>query len=212
MSAARIRIAVWLPLLLGAAGAWLYWRQSTINASLRADLVALQGRMAASRKVEDRLFAPGMFALSAAAGGAALVPVPPSTLPVTAAGGNTFLVTETREEKNRRVADTLDAVFVGESMDRSWDFRVAAQARDELAKLRGSQLVSAECRTSLCKVVVASESIRDQRDLGEAIAGKAPFDQDVWYHYDRNSHPPVTTLYVLHEGVSVSALIGTSAD
>jgi hypothetical protein len=106
-------------------------------------------------------------------------------------------------------AEALDRRLAFETIDPAWSPNAISQIREAIAlHATGSHLIAAECRLSLCRVVVSHESAEAQEGIGYALARERPFlGGGTLYRYDRDPAHRGTTLYVIREGKTIADLI-----
>jgi hypothetical protein len=106
-------------------------------------------------------------------------------------------------DRHRETITSLDARFAGEPVDGEWSLKTVREIRDVVgSSARGTQLLKAECGSSLCRVTVSHETEEAQKTLGHALAAEEPFRAGVVYDYDFDSNPRKTVFFVLREGAS----------
>lgn len=115
------------------------------------------------------------------------------------------------QQASERAGDRLDTYLAGETVDAAWSPETTRGIQTTMASVEGHKLISADCRTRLCRVVVESDSSEEQRELPQKVAGNGPFKQDVFYRYDFESKPPKTTLYVARAKTSLGSLVRSVA-
>jgi uncharacterized membrane-anchored protein YhcB (DUF1043 family) len=122
------------------------------------------------------------------------------TTPPASAPDTTTAPPPNEEERHQQTADELDARFTGEAKDRGWSFSTIRQIREAIASLTpSSRVLEADCASTLCRVVLGHDSDDDQRRLAFVLPKARPFQEGVFYHYDRTPTALKTTLYVLRE-------------
>jgi hypothetical protein len=110
---------------------------------------------------------------------------------------------EEAEQRHREAFAELEARFAAETIDSSWSVNTVREIKDAItANASGTQLVEAECATSLCRIVLSHDDAEAQKQLGFSLVNQASFQVGVMYDYDYSSTPPKTTLLVLREGHS----------
>lgn len=110
--------------------------------------------------------------------------------------------------RSEAMAQRLDALVAKEPAEPRWSRETADAAVAVFASVTGSRLVSADCRTNLCRFEVTSDSVDAQRELADQLVGQGPFAEDVWYYYDHEAQPPKATLFSARKGVPLGALLG----
>jgi hypothetical protein len=109
----------------------------------------------------------------------------------------------TPEQRMDSTASDLDARLASEHRDTAWSSEMTGQIRNAVsANAPAARLLESECAASLCRVVLAHDSLEDQKNASFALAAVPPFHAGVFYHYDRDPSTPKTSLYVLREGHS----------
>lgn len=109
--------------------------------------------------------------------------------------------------RSEAMAQRLDALVAKEPAEPRWSRETADAAAAVFASVTGSRLVSADCRTSLCRFEVTSDSVDAQRELADQLVGQGPFAEDVWFYYDHEAQPPKVTLFSARKGVPLGALL-----
>jgi hypothetical protein len=113
-------------------------------------------------------------------------------------------------ERNHETATELASRFAGEYVDRAWSAEAVRSLRSAFGPATpGTQLVEADCASTLCRVVLRHDDRDAQYALGDALAGKEQFGPGVFFDYDKASDPPKTTLFVLRPGASFRDETGT---
>jgi hypothetical protein len=113
---------------------------------------------------------------------------------------------ERARENANAIAQSFENHFSVESADEPWASATASAARATIEDVPDTRLIRAECATRLCRIVVEHDTEDGQRGLAHSIRRREPFDEDVFYGYERDSRPRRTTLYVAREGVELAAL------
>lgn len=109
----------------------------------------------------------------------------------------------TAEERNAQSAADLGARFESEPIDAAWSTATEREIRDTLASsVPAARLIKADCATSLCRVVLAHDSEADQQAIAHHLGAAQPFQEGVFYDYQRAPGALQTTLYVLRPGYS----------
>ncbi|HEY6556559.1 MAG TPA: hypothetical protein VI072_04770 [Polyangiaceae bacterium] len=107
-----------------------------------------------------------------------------------------------KQRKRTTFAD-LEANFASEPVDTAWSVPTVHAIQDAIrSAASGTEIVEAECATSLCRIVVRHQDGEVQRQLGLTLATVPPFNSGVVYDYDRESKPPKTTFLVVRAGRS----------
>jgi hypothetical protein len=187
-------------------------RQTAEVAELRRELQAVSERVSDNRNTDLQVMAAvnqGIERLSEQ--GTAPVPTASSSAAVEARNPH---VRETPEQIKQRldeeiakISADLDAVLEQQPRDANWGHQVSNQVRDVFAADTTTKVTETECRSNLCRVVLIHDSLATQHNLGKDLVDKPPFDQEVFFDYDRNAVPPTTTLYVGRQGTSLAKLI-----
>lgn len=107
------------------------------------------------------------------------------------------------QELRKETLDTFEEVLAKEQVDRAWATTVAGQVRETLASnAPATRLLESSCAATLCRIVVAHESLDQQREVGMLLGTSEPFRHGVFYDHDSEANPPRSTLYVMREGHS----------
>jgi hypothetical protein len=110
---------------------------------------------------------------------------------------------QSARDRHRETIRSLDARFVGEPVDGEWSLKTVREIRDVVgSSAPGTQLLKAECASSLCRVTVSHETEEAQKTLGRALAAEEPFRAGVVYDYDFDSNPRKTMFFVMRAGPS----------
>lgn len=139
-----------------------------------------------------------LFGLQAEVRAARLQPIPPAPPAPVAASTGAGLAPEvaslTHEEilaEERaladRVAGAADDRFEREPADPAWSTATESQIATTLDTLAlpGLHVQAAECRLSLCRLVVEHDDLEHARAFAPAVADQAPFDgMSMYFHYD----------------------------
>jgi hypothetical protein len=105
------------------------------------------------------------------------------------------------EVKHARIAETLSQKIQSERIDVDWSASATAQIRTTFkASLPGTEVMDAQCASTLCRVVVRHAEKGDQTEMAHKLARQEPFAQGTFFRYDEKSDPPTTTLFVLRDG------------
>jgi hypothetical protein len=105
------------------------------------------------------------------------------------------------EEKSARIAETLAQKVHSERIDVDWSASATAQIRTTFkTTLPGTEVMDAQCASTLCRIVVRHPEKGDQDEMAHKLARQEPFAQGTFFRYDRQSDPPKTTLFVLRDG------------
>lgn len=196
-----------LLVLIGGGGWWLYSIQTGTRQELEREAAALRRQLDAAKRAprsEERTIVVERLVPTPVAEGSA-APAPPSA----AEAASAALQSEHRAEE---IARRLDEFAAAEPADAQWGSEMTNDAHTAFRAVAGSQLKSADCRASLCRFVVSSESAEQQRQLANQIAGVGPFAEDVWYRYDTESIPPTTTPYVARHGIPLMSVLQPRAE
>jgi hypothetical protein len=105
------------------------------------------------------------------------------------------------DEQYARIAETLTQKIHNERIDVTWSASATAQIRTTFkTSLPGTEVMDAQCASTLCRVVVRHAEKGDQNEMAQKLARQEPFSQGTFFRYDRQTDPPTTTLYVLRDG------------
>jgi hypothetical protein len=113
---------------------------------------------------------------------------------------------ERQQEAYKQEAARLDSALAAEEPDRGWGAATVAAMYQAVRSATASRITKADCAAHLCRVVLEHDSREEQKSLAENIHGKAPFDQEIFFRYDKQSTPLTTTMYVAREGSSLAML------
>ncbi len=106
-------------------------------------------------------------------------------------------------DRYRETITNLEARFAGEPVDGEWSLKTVREIRDVVgSSAPGTQVLKAECGSSLCRVSVSHETEEAQKTLGHALAAEEPFRAGVVYDYDFDSNPRKTVFFVMRAGAS----------
>lgn len=109
-------------------------------------------------------------------------------------------------ERRRERAEKLSRAFSADGMDREWSVQTVRAIQATVAATGGGRLLQAKCASHLCRVLVEHGSLNEQTEFAQEIWKSPPFDQGVFFDYDKASNPPKTTLYVAREGTELASL------
>lgn len=220
----RPKPIVWIPAALGLAGIlFLFLAQRRELNSLHGDLAKLARNSEARQKTEaltkplpvrpfepstpvdawKRDSAPKAVTMAAPVAG----PTPDSTEPsappppVQAPGELAFA----EQQQSQRVASQLDQVLEADVVDPSGEntIRQGFVALPEASAANSFR--SIECRSRMCRAVVVNSDSKAQAQLGRQLSGHEPFNHGAFYHYDLESSPPTTTIYIAMNGAELGA-------
>jgi hypothetical protein len=105
------------------------------------------------------------------------------------------------EQRNARIADFLAQRLQNERVDADWSATASAQIRTAFkTSLPGTDVMDAQCASTLCRVVVRHGEKADQATMAQKLVREEPFSLGTFYRYDTKADPPTTTLYVLRDG------------
>jgi hypothetical protein len=95
-------------------------------------------------------------------------------------------------------AEALSIRFDAEPRDEAWSVEAAGNIRAVFAggAVSGTQLDTAECRSTLCRVTLRHDDEAARVELAEHIAGQEAFASGVYYRYSPDDVRE-TTLYVV---------------
>ena len=209
--------------LIGTGVVWSHFerkRWSAADAALRAEVARLESKIQAGAVSGDHsdsrnaALAPSRV-VSAMTGHGTQPSASPSAEPGEGLSPQRDLdpreLLEAQQAANQqaaeRVGNELDEYLGSEPVDPAWSSGTTRAIGATLLPLAGYQLLTAECRTRMCRVVVQGDSVEELRGLAQNIAGNGPFNQDVFYRYDFEEVPPKVTLYVAREGTPLGSLI-----
>lgn len=105
-----------------------------------------------------------------------------------------------------RIGDRLDQLLTTDTVDTRWRTETTRNVDAIFAEVPNSKVLSTDCGSRLCRVVVERTSVDELRDLPKAITNRAPFDSEVLYRYDMEAKPPRVTIYVTRDGGSMAEL------
>jgi hypothetical protein len=121
---------------------------------------------------------------------------------------------ETLEERRAKVeehraerARALDEYLSTEHVDKAWSDAMVAAAYRVVDAAKTTHLIKAECASHLCRVVVDHPDVTEQRAFAASISQTSPFDNGIFFRYDKSSPRPQTTLYIAREGTELGKLI-----
>jgi len=104
------------------------------------------------------------------------------------------------------IGNRLDDVLNTDAVDARWRAEVTRNVDAIFAEIPNSKVVSTDCGSRLCRVVVERTSVDELRDLPKSFSNRPPFDSEILYRYDTEAKPPRVTMYVTREGNSIAAL------
>lgn len=111
-----------------------------------------------------------------------------------------------RQQQNEQIASKLDSALDADVTD-SLGEGVIRHGFSALGDASAANSVrSVECRSRMCRVVVVNSDGDAQVNLGHQLSGHEPFNHGAFYHYDFESTPPTTTIYVAMNGAELGAL------
>jgi outer membrane murein-binding lipoprotein Lpp len=115
------------------------------------------------------------------------------------------LTREERREQSRAARDAwyslVDSQFYGERPDPEWSTDAVRNARTMIAShAKNGTLVSAECATTMCKIVVTHADAEMQKEFSSEITEEPLLDAEVMYKYDADAQPPTTTMWLSRAG------------
>ena len=178
------------------------------------DMRGLRSRLSTMEmRVAQALEARQADAHPSAAAAVRLPPVPPSPpiasvapgVPERALSPEEIIFAEQQEQD--KVAARIDRYMQSEPLDASWSRRSGQAIAVAFATIRGSAIAQSDCRSTVCRVAVVSESKSEQKLLARKILSQAPFqDDEVIFSYDFESAPPRTVLYLGREGSRLAQL------
>jgi len=186
--------------------AWFFYaRQDAAQRELARETASLRARLEQAERSRDselpRVIAEGLRRSVSPPGPVASGQLGPTAL------GEAGVVSPSARARSEAMAQRLEQLVASEPVDAHWSSDTTAAARTVFTSVRGSRLITADCQTSLCRFVVASDSLDAQRELADQLVGHGPFNEEVWYYYDHESTPPKATLYTSRKGVPLSALL-----
>jgi hypothetical protein len=185
--------------LAGAVGVVLLARGSgstPVSAPAQADRDPLAS--------EVRRLRAEMSALQARSAQAALQV--PAAAPGAANAVSTPVSVEQRAERARANRATwyafLDTKLGGEGADPGWSADANRKLQDTVRRRADlGTLVSSDCASSMCKLVVSHTDVSAQRAFVTELAGE--LDGQAVYKYDRDVMPPTTTIWVARKGTKL---------
>jgi hypothetical protein len=195
-----------------------YWQQSRANAreaALRQELARLGQRVEAvdaqqqsgmTKAFMDQArrantVVVGLASAAPSAGGAALAPTP---------NANRETLDERRakaEEHRAERARALDDYLSTEHIDKAWSDAMVAAAYRVVDAAKTTHLLKTDCASHLCRIVVDHADVTEQRAFAGSISQQSPFDNGIFFRYDKSSPRPRTTLYVAREGSDLGTLV-----
>lgn len=218
----RPKLIVWSVAALGSAGiTYLLLAEHGELASLRRDMAKLARDAETHRRAEApkkelplpswESRAPVEQRPAAPAGVSIAPPVAPpadSTEPSGVRPRNLTPEEEAfeRQQQNEQIASQLDSVLdadVADSLGEGVIRHGFSALRDASA---ANSVRSVECGSRMCRVVVVSNDGDAQVNLGHQLSGHEPFNHGAFYHYDLESTPPTTTIYVAMNGAELGSL------
>lgn len=104
------------------------------------------------------------------------------------------------------IGNRLDDVLNTDVVDARWRAEVTRNVDAIFTDIPNSTVVSTDCGSRLCRVVVERTSVDELRDLPKSFSNRPPFDSEILYRYDTEAKPPRVTMYVTREGNSIAAL------
>lgn len=104
------------------------------------------------------------------------------------------------------IGSRLDDVLNTDVVDTRWRAEVTRNVDAIFAEIPNSKVVSTDCGSRLCRLVVERTSVDELRDLPKSFSNRPPFDSEILYRYDTEAKPPRVTMYVTREGNSIAAL------
>jgi hypothetical protein len=115
------------------------------------------------------------------------------------------LTREEKREQSRAARDAwyslVDSRFYGERPDPEWSAEAARSVRVMVANHAAhGTLVSAECATTMCKIVVSHADAEMQKEFSSEITEEPLLDAEVMYKYDPDAQPPTTTMWMSRTG------------
>jgi hypothetical protein len=102
-------------------------------------------------------------------------------------------------EESTKLAAKVDAKLQSESPDPTWSPKTERAMTDAFSALalKGTRFESAECRNSLCKMVVGHDGLDTVRTLSTTLLRRPPFDgMGTFLHYDDSQ----AIVYVVRPG------------
>lgn len=179
------------------------------DAELRAELARLRGEVqglsAAQRVDRASLQLANGNASKPEAGQAPDQVIPAVHEPIDA---NQLIADRERatREAVAKIGDRFDTLIASETVDTRWRTETVRNVEAAFTDVANSKVVSTDCGSRLCRVVVERTSVDELRDLPKSIADRAPFDSEVLYRYDMDAKPPRVTMYVTRNGGSMAEL------
>jgi hypothetical protein len=104
--------------------------------------------------------------------------------------------------RNEQTGLVIASRLKTEPRDPAWSALTERQVAEALSTtpIGGTQLVSAECRTTMCAVTLKHDDIDAQRRASFQIQRHVPFFSQAFYTYAMNDDVPTMTVYFAREG------------
>jgi hypothetical protein len=104
-------------------------------------------------------------------------------------------------EQRRVLTEALEGRLNGESVDPGWSAgRVSAIKTAFATAMPDVSILSADCATTLCKVVVQHTDSESQAGLMEKASDVEALSTETFFLFDKEATPPRTTLYMARAG------------
>jgi hypothetical protein len=185
--------------LLGAgiAATWLFGRHAKSNAA-----PADAGPTMAALQDEVERLRRDVSAVKDTAHGSARQP---SLAASSSLGGRQPVTPEERKEQAQSARAAwyakIDSQFSSERRDPAWSSDATRSFETMLANHAShASLVSADCASTMCKIVVNHQSPEMQKEFSLAITEEPLLEAEVMYKYDAETQPPTTTMWVSRTG------------
>ncbi len=161
-------------------------------AALQNEVARLRGDISAVRQAAQASAREGSLAASGSSA-------------VRSSGGTHPLTPEERKEQVQAARNAwyskLDSQFSSERRDPAWSLDAARNFETMIANHAAlATLVSAECATTMCKIVVSHPSPEIQKEFSLAITEDPLLEAEVMYKYEADAQPPTTTMWVSRAG------------
>jgi hypothetical protein len=205
-------------LALAAAGfAGLLYRQSQLaearEAALKTELTRLRQRVDGLDSQQHSTMNQALLSGLVRSGPVETMPPPIAHASAAAPSANALPSPEALEarraasaERRAKRARAFDDYLVMDGLDKAWSETMVAAVYRAVDALHAARLVKTDCASHLCRVVVDHADVEQQRSFANEVWQAPPFDNGIFFQYDKSGPRPQTTLYVAREGTELSTL------
>jgi hypothetical protein len=115
------------------------------------------------------------------------------------------LTHEEKREQSRAAREAwyslVNSQFDRERPDPEWSTDATRDVRAMIeTHAKSGTLVSAECATTMCKIVVSHADAEMQKEFSSEVTEEPLLDAEVMYKYDSQAEPPTTTMWLSRTG------------